>query len=530
MTTKQEVASRSPGTCSESLWLLPSGPDQVHDAAMRGDPPLIGCACEAQSVDYRPSRSLRQANFAIRHCRCLPSHRAARARVAIIVRLAVRLVAPQRHSIDSAFVASLPRCPGGPCPGGRASRSFRSSAVRGPCRCRRASNELVVLVRPGPAFYFTGPDGALTGFDVDLARRFAAEKKLSLRFALADSAAQVISAIANEEAHIGAGGLYRPLALAARGIEGRAPGGERARHRRDCRRKCSGRPTSPPPNRCSSTTATATSPRTGARSAARPSRSSPTRVSRTKSTRCASRIRKSSGIRSRCRRWPGSSPRFRTAPSATRSSARSRRRSRATSISISMSRSRPAESATSPGRCRRASPICRKELDAFILRLRKDGTLARLADRYMPDPRQIQRIDAEMLQERIRTVLPQYRSLFHDGQEKSGIEWRLLAAIAYQESQWDPAATSATGVRGHHADHRGHRPAPRPQQSHGPGAERRRRGALLSRPQGEAAGAHPGARPHLARARGVQHRSRPPRGRAHPRPEAKAQPGLCGAT
>jgi hypothetical protein len=25
-----------------SLWLLPSGPDQIHDAAMRGDPPLIG--------------------------------------------------------------------------------------------------------------------------------------------------------------------------------------------------------------------------------------------------------------------------------------------------------------------------------------------------------------------------------------------------------------------------------------------------------------------------------------------------------
>ena len=38
--------------------------------------------------------------------------------------------------------------------------------------------------------------------------------------------------------------------------------------------------------------------------------------------------------------------------------------------------------------------------------------------------------------------------LFHDAQEKTGIEWRLLAAIAYQESQWDPAATSETGVRG----------------------------------------------------------------------------------
>ncbi len=28
------------------------------------------------------------------------------------------------------------------------------------------------------------------------------------------------------------------------------------------------------------------------------------------------------------------------------------------------------------------------------------------------------------------------------------MEWRLLAAIAYQESQWDPFATSETGVRG----------------------------------------------------------------------------------
>ncbi len=33
------VASLTPGTCRERLWLLPSGPDQVHHAAMRGDPP-----------------------------------------------------------------------------------------------------------------------------------------------------------------------------------------------------------------------------------------------------------------------------------------------------------------------------------------------------------------------------------------------------------------------------------------------------------------------------------------------------------
>jgi hypothetical protein len=52
------------------------------------------------------------------------------------------------------------------------------------------------------------------------------------------------------------------------------------------------------------------------------------------------------------------------------------------------------------------------------------------------------------LQERSRTALPQYRQLFREAQEKTGIDWRLLAALAYQESKWDPAATSETGVRG----------------------------------------------------------------------------------
>jgi len=53
-----------------------------------------------------------------------------------------------------------------------------------------------------------------------------------------------------------------------------------------------------------------------------------------------------------------------------------------------------------------------------------------------------------VFEERIRSILPQYRRYFQDAQEHSGIEWRLLAAIAYQESQWDPLATSETGARG----------------------------------------------------------------------------------
>src|SRR3982751_3455780 len=48
------VASRSPGTCRGSLWLLPSGPDQVHDHAMRGDPPLNDAPKWCFGVDKGP--------------------------------------------------------------------------------------------------------------------------------------------------------------------------------------------------------------------------------------------------------------------------------------------------------------------------------------------------------------------------------------------------------------------------------------------------------------------------------------------
>lgn len=85
---------------------------------------------------------------------------------------------------------------------------------------------------------------------------------------------------------------------------------------------------------------------------------------------------------------------------------------------------------------------------AFVERIRGDGTLARLVDRYFGH---IDRLDHEMalrFVERIRTVLPKYRALFQAAEAETGIDWRLLAALAYQESHWDPLATSPTNVRG----------------------------------------------------------------------------------
>lgn len=48
----------------------------------------------------------------------------------------------------------------------------------------------------------------------------------------------------------------------------------------------------------------------------------------------------------------------------------------------------------------------------------------------------------------IQTRLPAYREWFQQAAAEVGVDWRLIAAIGYQESQWDPSATSPTGVRG----------------------------------------------------------------------------------
>jgi membrane-bound lytic murein transglycosylase F len=89
-----------------------------------------------------------------------------------------------------------------------------------------------------------------------------------------------------------------------------------------------------------------------------------------------------------------------------------------------------------------------EEANAFFARIENDGTLARLKERYFGHIDHLAQIDLTRFIERTRTVLPQYRALFQEAQARAGIDWRTLAALAYQESQWDPVATSATGVRG----------------------------------------------------------------------------------
>ena len=87
-------------------------------------------------------------------------------------------------------------------------------------------------------------------------------------------------------------------------------------------------------------------------------------------------------------------------------------------------------------------------LNAWSERLHETGLLERLDQRWYGATRQFDYVDTARFIRRIEERLPALRPYFEAAAEETGIDWRWLAAQAYQESHWDEDAVSATGVRG----------------------------------------------------------------------------------
>lgn len=85
---------------------------------------------------------------------------------------------------------------------------------------------------------------------------------------------------------------------------------------------------------------------------------------------------------------------------------------------------------------------------AFFAHIQKNGTLRNLLDRYYGHIERLRPVDVTDFLSNIQTVLPKYRKFFKLAQDKTDLDWRLLAAISYQESHWDNYSTSPTNVRG----------------------------------------------------------------------------------
>jgi membrane-bound lytic murein transglycosylase F len=86
--------------------------------------------------------------------------------------------------------------------------------------------------------------------------------------------------------------------------------------------------------------------------------------------------------------------------------------------------------------------------NGFLKKMKASGKLDRLLDHYYGPSSKFNYVNTKKFMERIDHLLPEYEYLFRKGEKETGIDWRLLAAQAYQESHWDADAVSPTGVRG----------------------------------------------------------------------------------
>ncbi len=88
------------------------------------------------------------------------------------------------------------------------------------------------------------------------------------------------------------------------------------------------------------------------------------------------------------------------------------------------------------------------DVQAFFREIKKNGELDRLKERYFGHLHRLAEADVVGILEKRTKLLPDLKPYFYQAQMDTGIDWRLLAALAYQESQWNANAVSPTWVRG----------------------------------------------------------------------------------
>ena len=87
-------------------------------------------------------------------------------------------------------------------------------------------------------------------------------------------------------------------------------------------------------------------------------------------------------------------------------------------------------------------------IDKFCSDVDGLGLLARAMQRTLPVERRTRRVPATEFRTLQVTRLPQLVPYFEEAAAATQLDWRLLAALGYQESQWDPTAVSPNGAQG----------------------------------------------------------------------------------
>ena len=88
------------------------------------------------------------------------------------------------------------------------------------------------------------------------------------------------------------------------------------------------------------------------------------------------------------------------------------------------------------------------DMSEYFARLYDDGELAAIIKRYYGRSEDLEFAGEAGFMRHLQSRLPLYKQWFVEAAEQSSQDWRLLAAIGYQESKWNPSAASPAGAKG----------------------------------------------------------------------------------
>jgi membrane-bound lytic murein transglycosylase F len=113
------------------------------------------------------------------------------------------------------------------------------------------------------------------------------------------------------------------------------------------------------------------------------------------------------------------------------------------SVGFALPSSRPAQWVV-----RKNAPDLIARVNSYFRSLASSGEFGKLSAQASGDGRKFEYLESMRFQEHIAERLGTFRKWFEEAAVKTGIDWRLLAAIGYQESKWDPKAESGDGALG----------------------------------------------------------------------------------
>lgn len=96
----------------------------------------------------------------------------------------------------------------------------------------------------------------------------------------------------------------------------------------------------------------------------------------------------------------------------------------------------------------RSAPELRDQVNAFLREAEHSGLLEKIEAETRAEVQDFQYQEAQHYQADIDAKLPALQASFADAAQKYGLDWRLVAAVGYRESNWDPMAHSEAGAAG----------------------------------------------------------------------------------